>query len=228
MSTPGSNDAWPWRRGVIYTVRPEILAPLAGGREYRILIGVRRMVRTSEPFTAYGELYRRAAALTDARVAALVCPAAPVARWTASHGWRAVEFGERQFIFVFITTVVSLGGEAQAGERAPTGDELTSPGGALREMPMQQPWQQNIDEFYNDFDHRAAGDSADDDDLLFSYGEYVPSSETIDFEPFAHKAETMARSHYGPDLRVVQRDCFCATHPNVAVVHLVFRSEYSH
>ncbi len=223
MSTPGSNDAWPWRRGVIYTVRPEILAPLEWGREYRILIGVRRMAPIGEPFTAFGELYRRAAALTDARVAALVCPEAP-ARWTAWHGWRSIEFGERQFIFVFIATTVTLGVEARVGERAPTDEELASPGGASREMLMQQSRQQRVDEFYNDFDHRAASESAEDGDMIFSYGEYVPSIEGIDFEPLARRAEAMARLHYGPGLGVVRHDCFCATHPNVAVVHLVFRA----
>lgn len=220
MSIRESNDAWPWRRGVVYTVRPEMLAPLERGREYRILIGVRRMAPIGEPFTAYGELYRRAATLTDARVAAMIGPEPP-ARWTAWHGWRAMEFGERQFIFVFIATFIAPGA-AQAGERAPTDEELASPGGASRELLMRQS-RQRVDEFYNDFDHRSAGESAEDEDSIFSYGEYVSSIEAIDFEPFAQRAEAMARYHYGSELRVVRHDCFCATHPNVAVVHVLFR-----
>ena len=118
-------------------MRPEILAPLERARDYHILVAVRRIARQDEAFTAYGELYRRASALTDARVAALVCPDLP-SRWTAWHGWRAVEFGERQFIFAFITTVVKIGGEAPAGEPAPTADELTSPGGAALGVLQKQ------------------------------------------------------------------------------------------
>ena len=204
MSTHESNN---WRQGVIYTVRPEILAPLEHGREYRILVAVRRIRKQS-----YGELYRRVKAITDARVAALDCPETP-ARWIEWHGWGTVEFGDRQFVFSFVGTVVKPGGPALCGERPPTEEELALPRGVRSDRPR-------IDEYYNDFDHRAPGEAVDE--ILFSYGEYVSSSAEVDFEPFVRKTEAMARYHYGPELRVTRHDCFCATHPNVAVVHVFF------
>ncbi len=217
MSTHESNE---WHRGVIYTVRPHILAPLDGNREYRILVGVRRMAGSRAPFTGYADLYRRASEITEARLAALICPEPPW-RWTEWHGWRAIEIGERQLIFVFIATVVKIAGSAPAGEPTPTADDLSVPGGATLEL-LQGQGRLHIDEFYNDFDHRAAGDSSDHD-ILFSYGEYVPSAEGVDFEPFMRRAEAMARYHYGENVGVARRDSFCATHPDVAVVHVFFR-----
>jgi hypothetical protein len=220
MSTSASSE-WPWPAGVVYTVRPEMLAPLERDREYRILVGVRRIALPGEPFIAYGELYRRAVALTESRLAALDCPEPP-ARWTEWHGWRAVEFGDRELIFVFIATVVKVGGEVEAGERPPAEDELALPGGATREMLMQRS-RRHVDEFYNGFDHRTPGGDGTVEDSVFSYGEYVASSEGIDFEPFVQRAERMMRLHYGPGVRILRHDCFCATHPDVAVVHVVFR-----
>jgi hypothetical protein len=216
MSTHESND---WRRGVIYTVRPEILAPLERGRQYRILVGERRMASKSEPFAGYAELYRRALSITAARVAALATPERP-SRWTEYHGWRALEFGDRQLIFTFIATVLKIGDQAPAGESAPTAEELAAPGGAALEQ-LQHRGRQRFDEFYNDFDHRSAAESPDPG-ILFSYGEYVPSAAAVDFEPFVHKSEALARYHFGPEVQVVRRDCFCTTHPDLAVVHLFF------
>jgi hypothetical protein len=60
-----------WRRGVTYTVRPEILTPLHRGQEYQINATVRRKIANGEEFTAYGDLYQRCTGILRARSAKL-------------------------------------------------------------------------------------------------------------------------------------------------------------
>jgi hypothetical protein len=91
---PGNEGALPdgftvWRRGVTYTVRPEILMPLHRGQEYRINVTVRRKIAKDEEFTAYGDLYRRCTEILRARSATLTScnQGDPLHTWVQWHAW---------------------------------------------------------------------------------------------------------------------------------------------
>ena len=182
------------------------------------MVGVRRSAAAGVDFREYGVLYERARLIARMRVAVLQATEKLHTR-VVSHGWRAIEALGRNFIFVFITTGVTSGGATPEGEPLPTAGELAIPGGASLELLREQ-GKNRVSEFYNDFDHCAT----DDAPILFSYGEYVPSAEGVEFAPFIERAEALARLHYGPGLRVEGHDCFCATHPDIAVVHVFFRT----
>ncbi len=79
---------------MIYTVRPELLSPLARGRECRIAASTRRRVGKDEKFSAYDELYQRAIRMANARLADLTCAdeGEPLHTWIMSLGWLC--FGE--------------------------------------------------------------------------------------------------------------------------------------
>jgi hypothetical protein len=86
-----------------------------------------------------------------------------------------------------------------------------------------------MDEIYSDFEFRDSA-APGSNIVLFSYGEYVPSCEGIVYGAFLDRAEHRARVHgnirmggaqSGP-LRVVKREWFCATSPDIAVVHVYF------
>jgi len=88
-----------------------------------------------------------------------------------------------------------------------------------------------FDEIYSDFDWRDPS-SEDRGICLFSYGEYV-SSRNLDYRPILERAERFAQFHCDllngasvPDekLKIVRREWFCATHPDIAVVHVYFRA----
>jgi hypothetical protein len=79
-----------------------------------------------------------------------------------------------------------------------------------------------IDEIYIDFDHREPG-GANRDMFLFSYGERMHSCDEIDFKPIVERAEQRARLHAEGLENIVRREWMCATHPDIAVVHIYFR-----
>src|SRR6185295_5233015 len=106
-SLPDGFQEWQW--GVTYTVRPELLAPLLCGREYRLITAVRRKIPKGKDFTGYGQLYQRAKAIATARIAELQCPAEaePLHSWVFCHGWQRLDIGSADdLIIVFLTTGV--------------------------------------------------------------------------------------------------------------------------
>ena len=223
---PDGFKEWQW--GVIYTVRPELSAPLMRGREYRIAASVRRGVVKDQDFSAYGELYQRAAWMASARIADLTCAdeGEPLHTWTMQHGWGC--FGEA---FRFAAASVTLGVICpKEGESKPQGvapavpAELMSPGGSVGVADPRR-----LDEIYNEFDLRELP-CAHSDIFLFSYGEYVPTHRGIPFDPFVERAERLAKRHMdrlrGPEsgpLQIVRREWLWATNPDVAVVHVYFQ-----
>src|SRR5258705_9300329 len=78
-----------WRRGVTYTVRPEMLAPLHGGREYRINVTVRRKIANVGEFSAYADLYATCTGILGVRCATLTSndPGEPLHTWVQWHAW---------------------------------------------------------------------------------------------------------------------------------------------
>ena len=215
---------------------PEMAAPLMSGREYRITTAVRRKVARGAEFTGYGELYRRATTIAEARIAELTCPAeaALLHTWLPSHGWRRIDIGAAYDLLIVFQTrgIVYLNpGDAKpAGDNVPTPAELLVPGGATAEMlAAQAGGPRRMDEIYIDFDHRDPSDT-NHDIVMFSYGERLPASEGIDFQPFVERAERRARFHYellkgpsrGDAMTIVRREWMCATNPDIAVVHVYF------
>ena len=233
FSQPGSDGALPsgftdWQWGVTYTVRPEILSPLISSHEYRMIATVRRKIAKGEEFTAYGDLYQRATAIANARISELTYPEdEPLYTWIQCHGWRRIDIGAvNDLLIAFLTVGLVCPKQTDAkpqGENAPAPAELMTPGGATLET-LQRVNSQRIDEAYIDFDHRDLS-CANPDIALFSYGEYVPASQGIDFEPFVKRAESRAIFHYNQvhGLSVIRREWFAVTNPDLAVVHVYFR-----
>src|SRR5438128_5211426 len=134
FSQPGNDGALPsgftdWQRGVTYTVRPEMLSPLRCSQEYRITASVRRKTPKGEEFTAYGDLYRRASAIANARIAELTCPdeGTPLHTWVLCHGWRSIDVGPHKFPIAFLTIGLvcpKKGDEKPQGENAPAPAEF--------------------------------------------------------------------------------------------------------
>jgi hypothetical protein len=63
----------------------------------------------------------------------------------------------------------------------------------------------------------------------FSYGEFARSCDGLDYTPYVERAEAMTRFHLsfvggnmraGNELKIVRREWFCATKPDIAVVHI--------
>jgi hypothetical protein len=230
FSQSGSDGALPdgfkeWQWGVIYTVRPELLSPLKREREYRIMASTRRRIGKDQEFTAYEELYRRAAWMANARIADLTCAneGEPLHTWIMSHGWLC--FGEEHrtaAASVALGVLFPKEGEPKPlGLGPPSPVELMSPGGA---PGVSDP--RRLDEIYNEFDVRELP-CAHSDIFLFSYGEYVPDHRGMTFDPFVERAEKLAKAHAGihsgaDPLRIVRREWMWATSPDVAVVHIYF------
>ncbi len=158
-----------------------------------VTVGVRRLAGSGD----YAPLYALAKALL-----ARQAPAATVIR----HGWPTVG----PCIFVFVTGVV---GRAE-GRPEPTDAELSVDGGDSLEL-LQAAGPQREGEVFNEFDlGNSRGIS------MISYGERVLSAAGFNYEPFMARAEDFARRHYGESARILRREWFCATGPDVVVAHL--------
>jgi hypothetical protein len=63
----------------------------------------------------------------------------------------------------------------------------------------------------------------------FSYGEFAPSCDELVYTPYVERAEAMTRFHLlfvggnmrsANEFKIARREWFCATQPNIAVVHI--------
>jgi len=111
FAQPGSDGVPPfsiseWRRGTVYTVRPEILSPLVRGQEYRSSAIIRRRVASGDELKNYEDLYRRATTLANARATKVSCSSAgePLHTWIRVHAWRTLEVGSLTFAFATVST----------------------------------------------------------------------------------------------------------------------------
>jgi hypothetical protein len=119
------------------------------------------------------------------------------------------------------------------GESEPTTEALTAPGGMTPEnyTPPTTDEAKRLEVGISDSDARDRS-AANSDIFLFSYGEYVPACSEVDYKPLVERAERLAKSHY-PFLRedsrsdkspnIIRREWFCATSPDIAVVHIYLR-----
>jgi len=224
ISLPAGFDRWQF--GVSYTVRPQILAPLSYGREYRLFVRVVRKVAGGEKFTGYANLYSRATVISNSRTTQFRClekDAAIHARILVQGWWVNDTIN---LATVYLTTGISClrdGDPIPQGEPVPTQPALTEPGGVTPQnyTPAHLAAQKPIDESYSDFDARTSS-SASDNIFFVSYGEYVPTCDGLDYLPFIERAEALAKSHasFSDGGRIVRREWFCATDPDIAVVHI--------
>jgi hypothetical protein len=224
-----------FQRGLIYTVDPRILVPLASGEEYRIVASTRFLIGPNETFTAFESLYRRARRLIERRRQELTSasPESHVHTWIASHGWFRMEIGKGALVGAVVTLGAACAppaADVPRGQDEPTHDALQSPyvaqlGGA---GGPDKAW---YDEFYNDFDMRQ--DRSQASVLTVSYGEYVPSPDDVDVDGVIARAEDRARSYLevvgaaDEQLRIAKRDWNCletgkSAKPFLAYVDLLF------
>ncbi len=225
-----------WRSGVSYTVRPELLAPLACDWQYHICINVLR--KTADLGSrVYPILYRRADALATARAAELQCQEHGTApyRWTLAHGWfRHKEALQLARAYLTVGLACQRGARPR-GEDPPTVKAFRDPGGATPESSapedVKSSFPQALEEIYTDFDVRDSG-ATGPNVSLFSYGEYVPSADNVHFEAFVRRAERRAKFHCdwfrrsGPrSFAVVRREWFSTTNPDLVVVHVYFQHD---
>jgi hypothetical protein len=224
----------PWRWCLSYTVRPDILAPLAPGREYIIAVSVLRRIPSDEKFEGYASLYDRAAAIAEARVAQLRCSAEghSLQSRILTQGWfRHQKISAARAFLTIGVVCLTEGDSLPSRERKPTREELKTPGGMTPDnytvpaAATNRGW----DEAYVEGDGREQPNS-DPDIFIVSYGEYVQHCEGINYQPFVERAEALARFHFpfmeaqpssdADAMKVVRREWFYATNPNIVVVHI--------
>jgi hypothetical protein len=78
---------------------------LVPNREYRLLASVRRQIANGADFTAYGDLYNRATAIANARIAELKCTDERPHAWILCQGWRRIEIGAANDLLIAFQTI---------------------------------------------------------------------------------------------------------------------------
>jgi hypothetical protein len=209
----------PWRSCVSYTARPEIYSPLVYGRECRIA------VRSLRRGASYADLYNRALAIAKGRASKLQCAEGQTLHSRIPiQGWFRYETIQVPTAYLTLTVVaLNPGDKVPEGMIPPTAEELSGPGGMTPETFPQGITGIVIHESYTD-----PGEPVDDQQIfLVSFGEYA-SLEGIDYEPFVERAEKLAKFHsefLKDRWTIMRREWFCATTPDIVVVHIFLRRD---
>lgn len=221
----------PWRWVLSYTVHPELLAPAKLGQERRFLVSVLRKVTNAED-PRYADLYERAITVVKSRASRVQCPVPDAVLHTriVTHGWFTHPKVNLARAFVTLGAVYLTRDEAgPQGLTPPMPADLAKQGGMTPDNSALPPEQvkQHVYESYTFGDH---GDTATPETKIFtvSYGEYVPTCNGMDYGSFVERAEALAQFHFSmlkqlpasTTLPIVRREWFCATNPDIAVVHL--------
>jgi hypothetical protein len=233
FSKPGSSGTLPaehvpWGWGVTYTVRPELLSDLDCGQEYRLTASVLWKRPHDETFGGYADLYDRASAIAQARAAELRCAhGGSLHTRILGHTW--FRHGSTSLVRAAVVLGVACLKDRPTkplGEKKPDAEALAVPGG-MKPGDASAHWKL-WHEIYNVVDVRDS--SAARGIWGFSYGEFVPTCDGLNYEPYVERAEKMARFHLpflesesrsGKDeLNIARREWFCVTKPDIAVVHL--------
>jgi hypothetical protein len=244
FSKPGDDGALPdgftpWRWAVTYTVHPELLSPVKHGREYRIVVSVlRKMDSAQDP--GYVGLYDRATTIATARATRLKCSDPDVVLHTRilSHGWFTHINTNLARTFVTLGAVYLREGDTPPqGQPSPAREDFAAPGGMTPEnysgaLPAAEV-DKRVCEIYSVGDVRDPG-VPDTNVFTVSYGQYVPSCSEVDYKPLVERAQELARFHCASpsessqssntSLKIVRREWFCATNPDIAVVHLYIQT----
>jgi len=228
------DDFTPWRWVLSYTVHPELLTPARLGQERRFVVSVvRRVADGQDP--GYADLYKRAATIAKARASRVQCavPDAVLHTPIVAHGWFTHPKVNLARVFITLRAVYLREGEAgRQGLMPPMPADLAEQGGMTPDNSALSPEQvkQRVYESYTFGDHQAV--APDTNIFTISYGEYVPACGGIDYGPFVQRAEDLARFHFSmlkqvpssTALPIVRREWFCATNPDIAVVHLYIQN----
>jgi hypothetical protein len=235
-------DFQEWRRGLTYTVRPELLQPLPPKREVRLNVTVRHVAPTSGVPPAFTELYTRATTIMEARIGALRCEdrSAEPRSWIVAQAWFVNQLAGKSVFSASITSAASFlndGHVAPAGEPRADAAALLVPGGGTPEAfaakHLSDQGARPLDEIYIDFE-----DSDRARDVTISYGEYVASCDGVNYAPIVERAEGRARYCYQTlsasddtvkrPFDVLRREWTClstgkAVDSTIATVHVYFR-----
>jgi len=235
-------DFQEWRRGLTYTVRPELLRPIPSRRELRMNVTVRHVAPRSAPRPSFADMYERATTIMEARIGELRCDdATALARvWILAQAWFVNDFSVRSVYSASITSGVSFlddAGPVPVGEPRPDTAALLVPSGGTPEAfaakHVNDQGARHLDEIYIDFE-----DADTSRDVTVSYGKYVASCDEVDYAAIVQRAETRARFHYQtlsvPDgsarlpFDILRREWTCLStnktaDPMIATVHVYFR-----
>ena len=235
-------DFQEWRRGLTYTVRPELLRPIPPTRELRLNVTVRHVVPNGASAPLFADLYERAATIVAARIGELRCDdrTALARAWTLAQAWFVNELGDNSVYSASITSAVSFlndGSPVPMGEPRPDAAALLVPSGGTPEAfaakHVNDQGSRRLDEIYVDFRH-----SEPARDITISYGEYVAACEGVDHTPIVERAEKLARFHYdtlsardgavNPPFDILRREWTClstnkSVDSSIATVHVYFR-----
>jgi hypothetical protein len=238
FSKPGDDGALPegfarWRWGVTYTVHPKFHAPVEYGVEHRVVVSVLRKIAGEDP--GYAFLYERAAQLVRGRATCLRCtdPDTLLHTRILAQGWFTHANANLARAFVTLgATYLKAGDPLPQGQSAPTAEAFAAPGGMTPENTAMSSEDRNkrVYEIYTDADVRDPA-SSDTNIFTMSYGEYVPSCGEVHYAPLVERAQELAQFHFSINsssndaaLRIVRREWFCATNPDIAVVHLYIQT----
>jgi hypothetical protein len=145
------------------------------------------------------------------------------------HCWARFEAGSCDLAFASITWGSDEGNDTFEEVTPPSASELEAPGGTSREA-LAKKYEagelQKLDEIYIDFDMSDPPGSGSD--CMCSYGEYVPTLENLDFEPFLERATSRAHFHHQtlPEPKapfaIVRREWWTLTSPNLVAIHIYY------
>jgi hypothetical protein len=232
-------DFQEWRRGLTYTVRPELLRPIPPTRELRLNVTVRQVALEGASRPSFADLYERAATIMDARISTLRChDATALGRaWILAQAWFVNELGDKSVYSASITSAVSFlndGSSVPMGEPRPDAAALLVPSGGTPEAfaakHVNDHGSKRLDEICVDFRH-----SEPVRDITISYGEYVAGCEGVDYAPIVERAARLARFHYdtlsardGAAFDILRSEWTClstnkAVDSSIATVHIYFR-----
>jgi hypothetical protein len=235
-------DFQEWRRGLTYTVRPELLRPIPLKRELRVNVTARYVAPRSAPRPSFGEMYERATTIMHARIGRLRCDDATASArsWILAQAWFVNELGAKSVYSASITSCVAFLNETDpgpVGEPRPDAAALLVPGGGTPEAfaarHLNDQGSRHLDEICIDFE-----DADPVRDVTVSYGEYVATCEDVDYARIVERAEILARFHYEilrtPDgsakvpFDILRREWTCLStnkieDPTIATVHVCFR-----
>jgi hypothetical protein len=234
MAVVTEADPGEYRRGLIHTVHPRLLAPLEPGEDCRIVVSTRRRIAADATRMPYDALYARARALLAMRVEELrgAVPDHAVHTWVAAHGWFRTAVPGGTLAGAVITLGVMCAPAASpppTGHMVPTAEQLREP--FLDHLPDRAArGDREWDELYNDFDLR----DADTPVIGVSYGEYVETCAALDVAAILARAEHRTGRYCeslgasNAPLEIVRQESNCietgkASRPRLAFVETIVR-----
>lgn len=221
-----------WRRGITYTVRPEMLSPLVRGREYRMNATVRRTFAAGE-VAGFQGLYERCVVILGRRNAMFtgLGEGVPLHSWIQWQAWWSGKLsdkypgaGDGYVANASITIGLSFPND---GEPMPLGQDVPQPVDLLNSGGDQNVPTMNFNEGFVEFDFDGSASAATD--TTISYGEYVEATDRIQFDSTVRRAENLACFHgrsVSPERlpEILRREWFYIGESRLLVVMLYLRA----